>query len=195
MSSPMTIPAETENWKQQFQKASDEYFDQVYFPFSPSSGTAVGYHQYDAQLENYTRKSIDAEIALLKSFEQRIEAIRPDTTPADFVPRSDREIVLNNIRSQLLSLEIIRPWQKNADSYSSTCASGVFVLMERKFAPTDDRLRSLVAREKQMPALLEAARVNLQNPPRIYTEIAIEQLPGIIQLFSARCAAGLCRCE
>ncbi|MGA8728513.1 MAG: DUF885 domain-containing protein [Terracidiphilus sp.] len=183
MSSPMTIPAETENWKQQFQKASDEYFDQAYFPFSPSSGTAVGYHQYDAQLENYTRKSIDAEITLLKSFEQRIEAIRPDTTPADFVPRSDREIVLNSIRSQLLSLEIIRPWQTNADSYSSTCASGVFVLMERKFAPTDDRLRSLVAREKQMPALLETARVNLQNPPRIYTEIAIEQLPGIISFF------------
>ena len=60
----------------------------------------------------------------------------------------------------------------------STCANGAFVLMERKFAPPDDRLRSLIAREKQMPALLAAARVNLKNPPRIYTEIAIEQLPG-----------------
>ena len=26
--------------------------------------------------------------------------------------------------------------------------------MERKFAPPDERLRSLIAREKQMPALL-----------------------------------------
>ena len=58
-----------------------------------------------------------------------------------------------------------------------------FVLMERKFAPPDDRLRSLIAREKQMPALLAAARVNLQNPPRIFTEIAIEQLPDIISFF------------
>jgi uncharacterized protein (DUF885 family) len=55
--------------------------------------------------------------------------------------------------------------------------------MERKFAPPNDRLRSLVAREKQMPALLAAARVNLQNPPRIFTEIAIEQLPDIIGFF------------
>ncbi len=102
---------------------------------------------------------------------------------ADFVPRSDREIVLGNIRSQLLTLETIRPWEKNADNYSSTCANGAFVLMERKFAPPNDRLRSLVAREKQMPALLADARVNLQNPPRIYTEIAIEQLPGIISFF------------
>ena len=183
MTSAITVHAETENWKQQFQKASDEYFDQAYFPFAPSSGTSVGYHQYDAQLENYSRKSIDAEIALLKSFERRIEAIHPDTTPADFVPRSDREIVLGNIRSQLLTLETIRPWEKNADNYSSTCANGAFTLMQRKFAPADDRLRSLIAREKQMPALLAAARVNLQNPPRIYTEIAIEQLPGIINFF------------
>ena len=55
--------------------------------------------------------------------------------------------------------------------------------MERKFAPPNDRLRSLVAREKQMPALLAAAHANLQNPPRVFTEIAIEQLPDIIIFF------------
>jgi uncharacterized protein (DUF885 family) len=55
--------------------------------------------------------------------------------------------------------------------------------MERTFASPDERLRSLVAREKQMPALLADARVNLKNPPRIYTEIAIEQLPGIVSFF------------
>src|SRR5208337_2334075 len=42
---------------------------------------------------------------------------------------------------------------------------------------------SLVEREKNMPALLAQARVNLKNPPRIYTEIAIEQLPGIVSFF------------
>jgi hypothetical protein len=55
--------------------------------------------------------------------------------------------------------------------------------MERKFAPPNDRLRSLIAREKKMPALLGAARENLKNPPRIFTEIAIEQLPGIVGFF------------
>jgi uncharacterized protein (DUF885 family) len=69
------------------------------------------------------------------------------------------------------------------DTYSSACANGAFSLMERKFASPDERLRSLVAREKQMPALLANARVNLKNPPRIFTEIAIEQLPGIISFF------------
>jgi uncharacterized protein (DUF885 family) len=183
MSSAITGYAANENWKQQFQKVSDEYFDQVYFHYSPTGGTLVGYHQYDAQLEDYSRKNIDAEIAALKVFEKRIEAIHPDDAAADFVPRSDREMVLGNIRSALLTLETIRPWEKNADNYSGTAANGAFTLMERKFASPDDRLRSLIAREKQMPALFADARVNLKNPPRVYTEIAIEQLPDIVGFF------------
>jgi hypothetical protein len=92
-------------------------------------------------------------------------------------------MVLANIRSELLTLEVIRPWEKNADNYSGTCANGAFTLMERRFASPDERLRSLIAREKQMPALLADARVNLKNPPRIFTEIAIEQLPDIVSFF------------
>jgi uncharacterized protein (DUF885 family) len=183
MASAISAHAAKENWKQKFEKVSDDYFDQVYFHYGPTNGTLAGYHQYDAQLEDYSRKNIDAEITALKNFEKRVEAIHPDAAAADFVPRSDREIVLSNIRSQLLTLETIRPWEKNADNYSSTCANGAFVLMERKFASPDERLRSLVAREKQMPSMLADARVNLKNPPRIYTEIAIEQLPGIVSFF------------
>jgi uncharacterized protein (DUF885 family) len=175
--------AQNETWKQQFERVSNEYFDQVYFHHGPTNGTLVGYHQYDGQLEDFSRKTIDAEIAALRSFERRIEAIHPEESAADFVPRSDREMVLGNIRSELLTLETIRPWEKNADNYSSTCANGAFTLMERKFASPDERLRSLIAREKQMPALLAEARVNLKNPPRVYTEIAIEQLPDIVSFF------------
>jgi len=183
MSTAIAAPAATKDWKQKFEKVSDEYFDQVYFRYGPTNGTSAGLHQYDGQLEDFSRKAVDAEIAALKSFEKRIEAIQPDDSKESFVPRSDREMVLSNIRSQLLTLETIRPWEKNADNYSSACANGAFVLMERKFASPDERLRSLVSRESHMPALLDAAHVNLKNPPHIYTEIAIEQLPDIISFF------------
>ena len=183
MSTAITAHASNETWKQQFEKVSDEYLDQVYLRYQPTQGTSAGYHQYDTLLEDYSRRSVEAEIAALKEFEKRIEAIHPDTTAVNFVPRSDREIVLSTIHSRLLTLETIRPWETNADNYSSTCANGAFVLMERKFASPDDRLRSLIARERQMPALLATARVNLKNPPRVFTEIAIEQLPDIVTFF------------
>ncbi len=179
----MTFAAHAENptAKQQFQRVSDEYFDQVYFPNQPTGGTVIGYHQYDTKLEDFSRASIDAEVAALHDFEKRISAI--PATSLDQTTRGDRQMVLGNIRSLLLTLETIRPWAKNADNYSSTCANAAFTLMERKFAPADDRLRSLIAREKQMPGLLAEARTNLQNPPHIFTEIAIEQLPGIVSFF------------
>ena len=171
---------------------SDEYFDQVYFPNQPTGGTVIGYHQYDTKLEDFSQASIDAEVAALHDFEKRISAI--PATSLDQTTRGDRQMVLGNIHSLLLTLETIRPWAKNADNYSSTCANAAFTLMERKFAPADDRLRSLIAREKQMPDLLAEAHTNLQNPPRIFTEIAIEQLPGIISFFQHDVPDRLRRC-
>ncbi len=169
-------------WKKVFVHASDEYFDQVYFPYQPTQGTLAGYHQYDTKLEDLSRPTIDAEIAALQRFEKRIAEMHAKAS-FDLETRGDCEMVLGNIRSQLLTLQTIRFWEKSPDLYSSTLTNGAFAIMERKFASPDARLRSLVARERQMPALLVDARENLKNPPRIYTEIAIEQLPGIIHFF------------
>ena len=95
----------------------------------------------------------------------------------------DRDLLLSNIHSTLLELDSIQMWQKNPDLYSSTASNAVFVIMSRKFAPADRRLEAAIAREKSMPNLFTAARANLKNPPRVYTEVAIEQLPGIVSFF------------
>ena len=55
--------------------------------------------------------------------------------------------------------------------------------MERPFAPVNTRLKAAIARERQMPAAFTAARQNLRNPPRIFTEIALEQIDGILSFF------------
>ena len=178
---PILAQAESPNADAAFIASADAYFDQLYFPYQPTSGTLAGYHQYDAQLESYSRATIDAQIAALHQAEKQFAAIPPASLNA--TNRADRELVLGNIRSTLLSLEVIRPWQKNPDEYSGEISNSAFSLMERKFASPDDRLRSLIAREKLMPATLAAARVNLVHPPKVYTEIAIEQLPGIVSFF------------
>ena len=166
---------------QNFQKVSDEYFDKVYFPNQPTVGTLTGYHEYDVQLEDYSHKKIDAWVADLVYFERRIESIPP--AGLDETTRGDREMVLANIRSTLLTLDTIRTWERNPDAYSGGVSNAAFSLMERKFAPPNERLRSLIAREKLMPSRLDEARVNLKNPPRVSTDISIEQLPGIISFF------------
>ena len=166
---------------QTFNYLSEQFFSQVYFKFSPTSGTAAGLHQYDAQLEDYSAAGVEREVAALHEFEKKVAAIDPSALDAPAA--ADREILLNNIRSELLSLEVIRGWEKDPDSYSSGITSSAFVIMERPYAPTDTRLRALVEREKKMPQALLEARKNLKNPPRIFTEIALEQIDGDISFF------------
>jgi uncharacterized protein (DUF885 family) len=164
-----------------FHALADEYFDHVYFPYEPTNGTLAGFHQYDTQLEPYDRASIAKQTAALHAFERRVSDFSKDGL--DEWTSGDRQLVLNNIHSMLLTLETIKPWEKNPDYYSTGVTGSAFSLMERKFAPPEDRLRSLIAREHQMPAALSAARQNLRDCPRIYTEIALEQLPGDIDFF------------
>jgi uncharacterized protein (DUF885 family) len=166
---------------QTFSYLADQYFTDVYFHFSPTAGTSAGLHQYDTQLEDYSAANIQKEIAALHAYEKKVAAIDPSALDASVA--GDREILLNNIRSTLLTLEVIRSWEKNPDIYSSGITGSAFTIMERPFAPPDARLKSLVEREKQMPQVLLEARKNLKNPPKIYTEIALEQIDGLISFF------------
>jgi hypothetical protein len=166
---------------QAFTQLSDRYFDSYYFPTNPTTGTADGLHAYDSQLEDYSRAGVEANVKALQQWQATIAAVDPATLGERV--RGDRELVLNNIRSTLLTLQTIRPWQKNPDIYSSGITNSAFTLMERKFAPPATRLRDLIAREKRMPAVLADARKNLDNPPLIYTQIALQQLPGLVHFF------------
>ena len=163
-----------------FDKLVDQYFDD-FFHYNPTQGTSAGFHQYDAQLEDYSLATIAAEIRSLKGFLAKFEQFPAGGLTSDAA--ADRDLVIRNIQSQLLSLENIRMWEKNPDVYSSGITSSAFTIMSRSFAPPDERLQSLIARERLMKNVLGQGRRNLRNPPRIYTEIALGQLPGLVGFF------------
>jgi uncharacterized protein (DUF885 family) len=96
---------------------------------------------------------------------------------------ADLQILQDTIRARFLELREIQMWRKDADEYTADSTESIFQIMKRNFAPQEERLRSVIAREKLIPKVFEAARKNLNNPPRVYTEVAIEQLPGVIGFF------------
>jgi uncharacterized protein (DUF885 family) len=158
------------------QSLTDRFFDQYYFPYNPTAATSAGIHTYDGRLEDCSKSGIRARADILHKFEAEFEK-----EPAG----ADRDLVLNSIRAALLDLETIRSWEKNPDIYSSGLASSAFTIMSRTFASPEVRLKSLISREQAMPAALMAARENLKNPPKVYTEVALSQLPGIAGFFES----------
>jgi uncharacterized protein (DUF885 family) len=165
----------------EFERLADRYFNEMVFHFDPAQATAAGFHQYDAQLASGSRAEVQAQVAALHKFETEVAAFDPKSLSP--VTADDRDLVLSQIRGSLLSLDSIRMWEKNPDLYSSGLTNAIFVIMSRSFAPPADRLKSVIARERLAPRLFQSAHENLTNPPRIYTEVAIEQLPGIVSFF------------
>ena len=148
------------------------------------------------QLEDASQQAVEAESAELKAFRARFTAISPATlSPANAL---DHEQVLHAIDSQLLTNDVVKPWQTTPDIYSSGITATAFIMIKRSFAPPEVRLKALIARERLMPGVLAEARRNLRNPPAILTRIAIEQLDGnkdffataVPAAFAARAGAG-----
>jgi hypothetical protein len=164
-----------------FLTVSNEYFQEVYFKYNPTAGTADGLHQYDTKLEDVSVAGTQKQISALHTWEKRVDAVDPKPLSQEMA--ADREVLLNSIRSQLLTLEVIQPLAKNPDYYSSGVTNSIFVLMERPYAPAATRLKAVVEREKLIPLTLLEARKNLKNPPKIYTEIALEQIGGLVTFF------------
>jgi uncharacterized protein (DUF885 family) len=163
-----------------FDKLVDEYFD-FYFQFHPTVGTQAGLHQYDMKLEDFSRAAIDAETAGLAQFQKKFSSIQ--STQLSLESEGDLDVLISSIQARLLELQSIQMWRKDPDVYISNLSYSVFLIMRRNFAPAADRLRSVIAREREIPRVLAAARQNVSNPPRVYTQVALQQMPDNIKFF------------
>jgi uncharacterized protein (DUF885 family) len=175
-----TAQAESPEYPSNLQQLSEEFM-KSFFDFQPSAGTRAGLHQYDARMESFDAPRVARQVALYQDYERRLAALDGHTWSR--WAQDDREMLLCFVRSRIFELQTQRVWQQNPDYYSSVLSDSTFLLMGRNFASPEARLAALTARERQMPILLRHARQNLQNPPRVFTEIALEQLPGIIDFF------------
>jgi len=154
---------------------------QDFYKRHPSAATVLGVHTYDNQLDDFSASAFEAEAVADSAFRARLLAV--DTTKLSLEQQLDRQQLIHAMDAAILSDRVIRPWAHNADSYSSGVTNAAYVIMERNYAPAEQRLASLISREKAMVTALGEARKNLVNPPKIFTEIAIEQVDGNIKFF------------
>jgi len=176
----LSAAAFAQSAKTDFDKLVDDYFD-FSFQFHPTAATAAGFHDYDTKLENFSRSSLDAETAGLKTWREKVAAFPKSGLPPDSA--ADLDLIANDINARLLELQDIQMWRRDPSSNLTTINYSIFLLMKRNFAPQEDRLRLIIAREKQIPGALQDTRRNLSNPPRVYSNVALEQMPGIVAFF------------
>ena len=85
-----------------FTRLADEYIA-GYLAWRPQTGTALGLHQYDGRVTDYSQRSLDAELARLKSFNQRLSGV--DTNRLSQQGFYDYRILRSSIQREMFSFE------------------------------------------------------------------------------------------
>lgn len=156
--------------------------------------TSAGWHEHDAKLEDLSERGYLGRIAALEKMESELSALR--TRGIGVEDSLDADILTAAIGAELQELRELKTWRSNPMGYVATPGGAVDVLMKRNFAPPAERLRSVSSRLCQVPAVMNAMKANVRNPPREFTDLAIRMADGSVGFYTdtvpvwARKAAG-----
>src|ERR1700756_646040 len=158
----------------EYEAVAEEYV-KTYLAAHPLQGTALGLHEYDGKISDYSRLALDAELSRLRRFDDRLAKFDPSKLSAR--QSIDLRILQAAVKKDLFEMQDMSIFERNPMVYAG--AADVSVYIKRNFAPLDDRVRSLVAIESQIPNILIAARTNLNDVlPKPYVELAIQIAKG-----------------
>ena len=158
----------------EYEAVAEEYI-KGYFASHPLQGTALGLHEYDGKITDYSRLALDAELSRLRRFDDRLTKFDPSKLSSR--QSFDLKILQTAIKKELFQIQDMSVFERNPMVYAR--AADVNVYVQRNFAPLEDRVRSLTAIESQVPNILIAARTNLNDVlPKPYVELAIQIAKG-----------------
>src|SRR6266498_606902 len=162
-----------------FQKIARDYIEQ-YLQTNPEDATELGDHRFDSQLTDYSSDARAKDLATQKEFRDKLNAI--DGSQLTGPNNIDFRILKENIDYQIFRAEELKEPEWNPLVYMQSLANSLYLLVARDFAPAEKRIPNLRQRMEKIPGVIAQAKVNLQHPPRIHTETAIEQTQGAINL-------------
>jgi uncharacterized protein (DUF885 family) len=162
-----------------FQKIAGDYIEQ-YLQANPEDATELGDHRFDGELTDYSSGARTKDLATQKEFRDKLSAI--DGTKLSGANNIDFRILKENIDYQIFRDEELKEPEWNPLVYMQSLANSLYLLVARDFAPAEQRVPNLRQRMEKIPGVIAQAKANLQHPPRVHTETAIEQTQGAINL-------------
>ena len=170
-----------------FAKITDEFLA-GFLAWRPQQGTELGLHEYDGRLTDYSRASLDGELRRLKLFRKKLGALDAAhlSAPAHF----DFVILQKEIDQEIFAFEDEHSFSQNPMTYAGAIQVNNYI--KRNFAPLENRVKSIIALERNAPQILAAAVANLDNSlPRPYVELAIEIANGNAEFLGKDLVAAL----
>ena len=157
-----------------FDKISKDYI-KGYLGWRPQGGVSLGLHEYDGKLPDYSKTSLDKELARLKEYDKKLSEI--DSASLSTKKYYDWKMLRSSIKNEVFSFEDLKIYTKNPMTYAG--AVDVNIYIKRNFAPIEQQIKSIIAIENKVPKFYEDAKANLQDTLAIpHTQLAIEIARG-----------------
>jgi uncharacterized protein (DUF885 family) len=171
-----------------FRSFVDDYFTELY-RFNPTLGTSNGFHEYDDKLEDWSADAYRKRLEIVKSQLARVQALHTPKSPLSADEAIDASILEGQLRSEILDIETLNTYRRNPINYVSMPGSAIDLILKRNFAVPAERLRSIIARLRQVDPLLRHMRENVTEPPKEFTDLAVRISKGSVGFFRDTVAA------
>lgn len=159
-----------------------DYFD-GYLESHPSAATYLGIHDFDARLEEAHDAVADARLRSLTTTQQAVSELRGQTLSAEAA--LDLELLSAAVEGERLYWQRARNFERDPREVNETISWGILPLVQRSFAPLEERGRAVLGRLAEVPRALADSRRSLKNPARILTELALEEFPGGLEFITS----------
>ena len=148
----------------------------------PVRSSDAGLHTWDDRLTDYSPAKIAERQQHVHALLEKVRAMKTDNWP------KDERIDWILFRAQLEEVEfgnrVLKFERTNPQVYVGDCTNGIFSLLKKEYDMPRNRARAATARLKQMPALLTQGLSNLQNPVKLYAQLAIQSARSIDPLLN-----------
>lgn len=171
---PAATGTPSNNADSTFQSLSQKYL-KGYLDWRPQNGVALGFHQYDTIMGDYSPPSIEGEVSRLKIYDSLMDYI--DTNHLSVQAFEDYRILRLDIKSELFNLVDLKTFSKNPMIFAQPVDLNNYV--KRDFAPLEYRVRCIIVLEKHFPELFSEAKANLADSlAKPLIDMAIEIAKG-----------------
>jgi uncharacterized protein (DUF885 family) len=150
----------------------------------PLDATRLGDHRYDNKLEDLSAKSrnqwtqryIDTRADLPKKVNyKQLSRAR----------QIDYDILKHHLDRSIWLAEHVNAYETDPRIYNEYISDSVYLLLTQSTLEKRVNLANAAERMLYIPKIVETAKANLKNPPRVYVETAIKQNKGSIAFYES----------
>jgi uncharacterized protein (DUF885 family) len=152
------------------------------FRLKPLEATRLGDHRFDHLLDDLSVQARAGQLehtrATLAGLEKQIDYKKLSRTS-----QIDFEIFQHHLKRTLWLAANTKPFEDDPRVYNEYITDSVYILLTQSTLPRPVNVKNCVARLKQVPRVIAAAKANLGSPPRVFVETAIKQNRGAIAFY------------